>query len=212
MPIPAGVSKIVIHAETPSHSEIAEWGFWVNQAPTDQATADSILGAYVTGVQNNFGALCSIITNDTTYTQARLYSYPTGGPASSYVFDEALTGGVGTSTYVTLPLQTSMCITLRTGQNGRSKRGRIYLPAHAASLGNTHLFTAAAVTSVVGAIAGALSTAAQASGTAPVVVSQTLTSFTEITSVDADLVPDIQRRRANKMPTTVRESAAVTTA
>lgn len=106
------------------------------------------------------------------------------------------------------PTQLACVMTLRTALSTRRGRGRIYLPLRAIAVGGNGLMDANGVNANVDRLATYLS--AQLLGGRPgVVVSTTAGNTHPITQVDADLVPDTQRRRVNKLRSS-RHASAVT--
>lgn len=206
--IPAGVSKVVVHATTDSSAEIAEWGFWIGYTPTSPTNANDSAAAIASAFQAHYGAIKALMSTDSTYDEIRLYGYPTGGPTATYVGAAPVTGGAGSGSG-SGPLQQAMVMTLRTGLAGRSHRGRMYLPAFGLNLSG-HIFASTPTSDAVEAVAAFLSAVNDAFPGGPVcVVSQTLSTATAVTSVDADYRADVQRRRANRQPTGGRSSATL---
>lgn len=146
------------------------------------------------------------------YTSATLYCYPTGGSSAAAIATAPITGKPGTSSASGAPLQTSMVLTLRTGQAGRSYRGRIYLPARGGMAAGSGGYLATGTGSVVNPVINWLHQIAILTpfpggvGARAGVASSRRGVFTSLTSITVDLKPDIQRRRANKLPTGVVNS------
>lgn len=114
----------------------------------------------------------------------------------------------GTATSGQLPLQVSLVVTLRSAIPTRRGRGRVYLPTCAfAMMGTGHLFSSTKVNTLVDKLA--LAFTSLGSGSNPVgVVSRVEGVIRPVVSIDADLVPDTQRRRSNEL-TSARHSHAV---
>lgn len=143
---------------------------------------------------------------DMVITAYDVYYYQ-GGVAVSH--QTAVVNHVGLTNGTAMPLQQACVMTLRSALSTRSGRGRIYLPATAAALTTaTYLFVATPVNQCVTALATWFTFIKSVSPLAAVVVSQTHGNTQPIVSVDANLVPDTQRRRANKL-TSARFSANV---
>jgi len=107
-----------------------------------------------------------------------------------------------------------MAITTGTDRIGASYRGRFYLPAHGQPLTDaTHLFPVAKVQDIVDSLGTFFTNFNHAGDLAYVneaqVISRTLGTGQLITSLSADLRPDIQRRRANQQPNGGRVTAGV---
>lgn len=190
-----------------SSGEIFATGFWMRPPSGTPATQvalntmnDDVALSFLATAINGFR---SIMASTSHYTGVTSYMY-NGGDTALLVAEHEFTPvqGVGQGGN-SLPLQTSMCLSLRTDVPGRSGRGRMYLPAHGSTL-TVHQFPTADVENVV--------TAAQAffedidgdgvAGTV-IVASETLDMGNAVNAVEVDSRPDIQRRRANRQ--TIRE-------
>lgn len=178
---------------------------WWDSSTTPPSVDDTSTGLFAatsefTTMITEFSNFWSSATSATDFDQ---YGYTGGGAASSHGHASLSVTGAGSAV---LPYQCCVVMTLRTGLPGRSYRGRMYWPATGTAISNTTgLLNTGLVNNCVDALAtffGALT-----GGTA-VVVSQTNTTMQEVTSVDADYVPDTQRRRVNKL-TSSRHSATV---
>jgi hypothetical protein len=91
-----------------------------------------------------------------------------------------------------------MVATMLTGQSGRSFRGRMYCPA--TNLGLTAgLIASGQVDAVATGLVDAIDAVRTDTTWRPMVVSITQSVMTEIIQVRVDDKPDIQRRRANKL-------------
>jgi hypothetical protein len=91
-------------------------------------------------------------------------------------------------------------LTLRTANATRSGRGRIYLPFVAQTLvAATGMLPSTNVNNLVDTFALWISEQITLGTNVPVVVSQSQSVVRTIVAVDADLVPDTQRRRRNKL-------------
>jgi hypothetical protein len=151
-------------------------------------------------------ALLSHMASDQVITAYDLYRYE-GGIATRH--DHSSVTHAGTDTDGHLPLQVACVLTLRTATLSRRGRGRLYLPTCGASMmsGSLHMFLESAVDTLVDDFANYLSMA-NTGGRVVSVVSRTGSSSEPVTSVDADLVPDTQRRRRDKL-TSARHSASL---
>lgn len=115
----------------------------------------------------------------------------------------------GTSSGSPLPLQLSTVLTLRTVNLSRSGRGRMYLPTNGEGIlsGVGHVWSNLVVNNLVDKFAAFLSDRVTNS-CLPVVVSRSQTLMRPIISVDADYIPDTQRRRRRQLVSS-RHSALV---
>lgn len=199
MAIPNDAAQITVSG-TAQGTETFSFGWWIDDSAhtagplldlnTDwQTFRDTLLGCMFTD---------QIITK---YTYRR-YS---GGVVVDQQEDDVNHPGTGSGT---LPLQIATVLTLRTATLSRRGRGRIYLPTCAAAMmaGDSHLFGTTRVNNLVNQFA---QYATSLSGVAPMqVVSRTASNMHPVTSVDADYVPDTQRRRRDQLATS-RHSADV---
>jgi hypothetical protein len=199
MPIPAGVARFVLVGHL-TGGETFETGFWETGDFATQAEVDSAASTFASGaVIGPLDNLRALITADCGYDEVRVYGYPTGGPAASFVGTASL-GAAGTGTGQ-LPLQTCIVATLLTGAAGRRRRGRMYLPACGAQL-SAHQLTTPSVTQVSSSVADLLSLGAPTPGHEAVVLSQVAGTHAPVTQVRVDSKPDIQRRRAESLAAT----------
>lgn len=109
--------------------------------------------------------------------------------------------GTGTASK---PFQTAVVSSLLTGRPGRSRRGRLYWPALAANISSTSLRLSTPSASAVGeAVRSFLSavTASAPAGKNPqlAVISETLSTATQVTQVAVGDVLDVQRRRRDSL-------------
>ena len=186
-------------------NEIFDTSFWISGGvPTTQGEATSVAGEIATLANTTIlgtNGLKTLLSNDCGLDKVKVYSYPEGGPQAQWIGEAAVASGNGTQASNILPLQCCVVTTLRTGQPGRSRRGRMYWPCTATDLDSGHNFTHAAtfLTQVKAFFDGVNATVAQ-SGVSVVVMSPTLSRTFVVNQVTADKKLDIQRRRAAAMP------------
>lgn len=201
MAIPDHATQIVISGTSESPEEWA-FGFWCTKALTG-IDRDSNLDALSEWVTFR-GSLLSCMATDQAITKytARLYI---GGVLHSQ--DETAVSHPGTSSGF-LPLQCATVLTLRTADLSRSGRGRMYLPTCGASMsrGDSHTWQTTKVSDLVDKFAAFCTSQVALSPVS--VVSRTHTVANVVNRIDADFVPDTQRRRRNQLATS-RHSAAV---
>lgn len=162
-------------------------------------------------------ALTNILSSDQAYDKITAYLYLDPKLKATYGASASFAGaGIAGSSSPSLPLQTSLCVTLGTGHSGASYRGRMYLPATGAAMQAGHTIADVNVTPVANAIAGTSTTdgllwdwaraldAAGTGGSDPVVYSRKLDLTNVITTVSIDNRPDVQRRRARSQVATSR--------
>jgi hypothetical protein len=210
MGIPADTYRVVLSGRL-SGGEIFETGFWVQgSSPDDQPSVTAQAGDWATFFGGSQVGIVKLLNTTSQYDKVTVYSYPTGGPHAAFIGEHAMAPLVGTGTQ-NHGDQTCLVMTLRTGQAGRRHRGRMFLPANGCSMDGNALVTSSQVSDAVDALAGMFTAyngpAAPASRV--VVVSSAASAAFPVTSVDADLRPDVQRRRANKQTTGVRQNAGV---
>ena len=213
MAIVAGVNRLSIVGTGPS-GEIFDTSFWVEGPVVASNTqANALAEAAATHfIASARAALLNLIYSDYVYRSIRAYCYPSGGPAASFIGEHSIGDAPGTASSPSLPLQTAMVASLRTGSAGRRHRGRMYLPASGAPITN-HQFQSTNVNNVSAGMA-AFFTALNADvvGATVHIVSQVGGgAVTPVTAVIVDAKPDIQRRRADKLVAASTTSTDVTT-
>jgi hypothetical protein len=142
--------------------------------------------------------LLSVLGSVDNYDRLDSYRY-SGGVAVEHHSVDFSHPGTG-SAAVRLPTQNCCVLTLRTANATRSGRGRIYLPFVAQTLvAATGMLPSTNVNALVDTFALWISEQITLGTNVPVVVSQSQSVVRTIVAVDADLVPDTQRRRRNKL-------------
>lgn len=200
MPIPSGSVKHVISGVLPGGEvfQTAWWEKWDGSTPIDNGYAS---GVATSSPFTTWLTAMKILWNaSTTVTALDAYLYLGGGAAASHGHATLSIVGTGTTVH---PNQVSVVMTLRTATSGRSGRGRMYWPA------NGCVYSAASgwlgssqVDSCVDATATFFSVRNTIIAGTVIIVSQTTTAQHSVTSVDADYVADVQRRRARKQSST----------
>jgi hypothetical protein len=198
MAIPNGVTRYVVSG-TLASGEIWQCAFYVDGWDPATFPTDATLATLpTTPPWDTFLADMSfLLAPADAITAVDLY-FITGGVAVKHAHVGFNMPGIGTARH---PTQCSVVLTERTALATRSGRGRIYVPATGIVITDNGLMTAGPVNALVDGFASVLTELSTDPLTA-VVVSQTLGVATPITSVDADLVPDTQRRRVNKLHST----------
>lgn len=221
MAIPANVMRLTLQGHG-TGADIWSNSYWWGVAPgssvpANNAQAATTLAAIIANAKFTafktflLGIMPAVCTTDS----ATLYCYPAGGPTAAAIAEQGI-AGVGTNGVGPMPPQTCMVASLRTGQAGRSFRGRVYLPKQSSVLSGGHQFpnseTSAAATAVAAFLSNWEADAILPDGTGmfAVVVSSKRGVASAITSVVVDSKPDVQRRRINKMTTENTNSHAVT--
>lgn len=205
MAIPADVVRLALFG-TLVGGEIWNTNVWARPVvypdpvvPDDEDSAQTLLNNFTTGTEWGafLNSLLALQRPGDSIDGAKLYSYRTGGPAATVIAEKAITGpGTGSSSH---PNQVCRVLTLRSAFAGRSRRGRMYLPAAGAVIAqSTGLFSDNGQTLVNNTANlfkhwANLTDAYYAS-----IVSQTLGSAVSVIQVDTDQRADIQRRRADR--------------
>ena len=207
--IPNGTTKLTVSGTQASGAERFAFSLYFTGYPGYPSAGyldPAILDSGSTSWNAFINAVLACCRPDTVITAYDVYYY-TGGVAVSHQTKVVSKAGTGTST--TLPLQVSCVLTLRSGLSTRSGRGRIYVPTTGLIVSTgTYLFSTGPVQSMVSTLATFFTFVKSVSPQQAVVVSQTHSSTQPIVSVDANYVPDTQRRRANRL-TSTRFSATV---
>lgn len=187
----------------------------VSGAP-DQAALNALLTAFQTAatVFWNGGTPVGLKARnmpDVTLTGFRAYLYSTGGTGqASLQAGTDITPIPGTGT-AALPTQCSLVASLLTGQPGRSRRGRMYLPYTVSNtLDTNHQITLAEAAIISGRVKTLIDSinASAITGFARVsIVGPTAASTVSSVRVDSEL--DIQRRRADKILAAFQSVAAI---
>lgn len=196
----ASTGRIVISGTAPQ-GEVWSTGFWITgPGPTSQADAqskiDTFANAGFAGPLDQFRAGLPTTGN---INRIRLYWYVSASPVgATYIADATFAPAAGTGTG-SLPEQTAIVATLRSGAAGRSGKGRMYLPCIARSL-TAHQLDNTQVTNIANNVASLLNAGGLVAGAAgrPCVNAQVLGNPVPVLSVSVDSRTDVQRRRADK--------------
>lgn len=195
MAIPAGVYKISFGGHLATLERFVT-SFWVSApslGPATDATATSLAVA-TAGVDFQAAAADLLCTSD-GYDSIDVYQYTGGSAAASHGHATISRPGTGTAIH---PKQIAAVLTLRTATTTRSGRGRMYLPATGLAVGGDGIFATSRIDACVDTLATWF-TAMNGIPEVPVVVSQTSSTSHPVTSIDADYVPDTQRRRRSAL-------------
>jgi hypothetical protein len=165
--------------------------------------ATSVGSTFNAGANLGWGALTS---NQSKLTELRAYTYPNlGGPAAAQAVHDYTTPVNGASSG-TAPYTCACVATLLTGVPGRANRGRMYLPADGTAF-TSHQFSstqcAAVATGVINLIDAIQSSTA--GGGNPIVIiagAKQLDPSRLVKQVRVDSLPDVQRRRQDKVQPT----------
>ena len=137
MSIPAGSTKVVLSGVSPQ-GEIFATGFWLSGGAINSEASANIAAQAIADMtkwtDTGDGSPVKLIGADTQYQTVTVYHYANAGSRAQFIGEAALAGQVGTANQGPLPLQCAVVVSLRTGLPGRSRRGRMYLPATNQSL------------------------------------------------------------------------------
>lgn len=185
------------------------WFFLNTSAPTqtdlDNQTTD------IATLWNTFTAtMIGDVYAGVSWQILNTYYYAGGSNNASLQSSHTLTANTGTRSTAGSPIDTCCVVTLLTGFPGRSRRGRMYLPCHdtiTATTGNFPSSTPVTYASGIGAFFNSYSSAHPGWGA---VVSRTLGDSLPITLVRVNSLPDVQRRRENKLAINSTSQTVVT--
>jgi hypothetical protein len=204
MGIPAGLTRVALSGKLGATEQWVS-SFWATghdaSEASDSSAAAIIAASPFTGFRSQ---LAGLMSGDDSFEALDLYYYDGSGAAVAHGHATGHIVGTGGGNH---PKQCSAVMTLRSSLSSRSGRGRMYLPATGVVVIAGGEMTHGDIDNTVDFLAvwfGALA----AGGFVPVVLSQKLSASNAVTRVDADYVPDTQRRRRNKLVTT-RHSHAV---
>jgi hypothetical protein len=211
MGLPAGVARYVLVGHLPN-GEIFNTGFWARYGDAVASQAGwqtsndtrytSFISTWVTVMKNYLDTTCG-------YDELRAYYYRDAGAGATYLSVTPI-NVAGTNASNPLPMDTAAVQSLRTATPGRSYRGRMYVPV-TNSLVTNHQFVTTLCSTQANATAAMFSSYnADSAGNYVAVVSRTLASYTKITRVIVDSIPDVQRRREQSLTPAFAPGATVT--
>ena len=191
MAFPGNVTRYIWSGTLPSGERWAT-GFYGQPLAVGgaQAQADAVDDAGSLGLAA-MTAMRALMSPQASIARFQVYTYGTGRTIVDQGDVTLALAGTGGTTL--LPNQTCAVLTLRTALRSRRGRGRMYFPATGATLASTGLFTSTVIQALANGVGPYMD------GNGAVVVSETGTISTPVDRVDADLRPDVQRRRADSM-------------
>lgn len=210
---PSALVKLVLEGSL-GQGEVFATGFWVPSIPDVgvaglQADVDSLRTFMQTGASGPLATLATLIDSGARYNGIRAYAYNAGDTAARAQVFSAFTSLFGGSGTGSLPLQSAIVATLRTGRIGRQYRGRMYLPCTAQPL-TAHQLGSTTITALLGALKATFNNAATYSSMgSPRVVSFTGGHTAAVTQITMDSKIDIQRRRAAKEAITTSGNVSI---
>jgi hypothetical protein len=206
---PAFLARFVLVGTLPGGEEWASGLWWtVNAAPANGPDFQSFVDEYAITAFGHAGWFQGQNVAGATWTGVKGY-YHASNPGAPAVFaGENVFGSpkVGTGSGQEQPNQVCVVASTLTGQSGRSFRGRMYCPA--TNLGLTAgVIASGQVDAVASGLVDLIDAVRTATTWRPMVVSITKDVMTEIIQLRVDNKPDIQRRRANKLVSTYRNTS-----
>lgn len=185
---------------------------------TNDAVDATELGSWVTTLQpliwptfngGSSGQWGRLTSSSTRLTDLRAY-YHASFTARASAVGEITHSGITGAGADAVPYTCAVVASLRTALSGRSYRGRMYCPADGAAL-TQHQFAAADtdyVANGIHALFGVLNSSTLAGSNPLVCVGSRKMNFgTIVTSITVDSLPDVQRRREDKV--TARSASQV---
>lgn len=209
MPMPAGwFCKFVIGGAV-SLSDDWSIGIWYHvpggdpgQTDFDQAISDGIQSFHNTWWSASSNPWSDQNAAGTKLTDGKGYLYENGVLRRQSQHSITPAPGTGSTPH---PSYVACCVTLRTAGFTRRERGRIYTPATAAATDtNSGLFTGLTTTALdnLSGCIGVFGHSGAPMPCDPAVVSQTGGSFSVVTSIKYDNLPDTQHGRNNQTAAT----------
>jgi len=116
-------------------SETFQFGFHVTDGLLIDASAQDVADSVRDSFSDQWDVLVgsqtpqSIYPTTTVFTGVTAYELDEETGSATDVAEAGFTGVAGTSSNPALPPNVAMCVSLLTGAPGRSKRGRLYMPA-----------------------------------------------------------------------------------
>ena len=194
----AGTIKVVMSGSLPNGTNFAMGFQTMAAAAPTQDNVDAACGYTSQAIASTFfDPVLDIMSPDTIIRKINAYGYNGGNTAS--VVGETAAGNPGLATEQTMPSQVAVVASLRSADNSRSGRGRIYMPATGLSLASGQL-SQSQCTNLAQAWAslfeGFLATGETGLPQTPSVASSKHDVSRPIVAVIVDSRPDIIRHRA----------------
>lgn len=205
MAIPDNLTKCVISGTLAGGKEIWNSAFWISGFTSGTFPSGGFLpGTVPTPWTDWFNAIVNLNAASMTILGVDGYFYQ-GGVAVKHEHSDVSYVGVGSTA---LPPQSAIVMTLRTALATRSGRGRMYLPITKTTAVDANGAGSSSLVNTLVDKTAALMSFWNVSPNNAVVVSQTNSSSSVITSVDADVIVDTQRRRRNNLTATRHSHSA----
>lgn len=179
--------------------DVFDFGFHAETSATVSA-ADALTQFEAAFDSTWWAGIASLFENNLHVTRQAVRTID-GTTGSTLDSAETAISYAGSSSDGSLPQEVACCVSIVTATAGRSTRGRYYVPCFAKSkLDDQGLFPSANITTLVGALADAHNAMfADTPSWVVGVYSRLLHGFTPATQLRIGTVPDVQRRRRNKL-------------
>jgi hypothetical protein len=205
---PAFLARFVCVGTMPGGEEWASGLWWtVNAAPANGPDFQSFVDEYAITAFAHAGWFQGQNVAAATWTGVKGYYHASNPGAAAIFAGENVFGSpkAGTGSGQEQANQTALVASMLTGQSGRSFRGRMYVPATDLGIANG-VVGSGQVDAVASGLVDLIDAVRTATTWRPMVVSVTKDVMTEIIQVRVDNKPDTQRRRANKLVSTYRNT------
>lgn len=207
------MARVVLSGTQPS-PEIWNTGFWLSGTAfaTSQDCADAASSVHTNAVSSGFKtALAPCIGFGANWNKVTVYSFIDGGAHAAHVGSFDVPSGAGSSaTGANGILQTCCVASLHSDTAGRRGRGRMFLPAAGIPVSGGHFNSSINVLADgLASLFTLLNGLTDVSWTVAV-LSNADSASRPVTSVVIDNRPDVQRRRANRFPSSSIHTSPVT--
>lgn len=173
------------------------FGIWFESS----GALGDVAGYWATAVGDIFTAdVLALYAPDVTVTTASVAEIDgtTGKQASRQDTELSL---AGTSSNEALPFEVALVVTLRTALATKAGHGRFYMPAPDVTNVSGGLWATASISTIVTAVSNGLATMVS-NGADPVIFHRSTLTSDPVTYFDIGNVPDVQRRRRDKLTVT----------
>jgi hypothetical protein len=179
--------------------DIFDFSFWTQSL--DGSSIDQVHLNAFTAINSAVVATADAYTGGVHFTGVKTHTYDLANFHTSLAVRESALDVAGTSSGDSLPQEVCMVLSLRTDTPGKSGRGRMYLPAIKSSqLTPDGLYQSVVIDEILTAWHDAWVTMTGSDqSTTPVVVSRLHHNAHAVTSMNIGNVPDVQRRRRNRL-------------
>jgi hypothetical protein len=191
-------------------SEVWQTGFWTAAItpPSTQAALQTDCDAIAAFVTTWWNAVKVDIAQGYALQKLNAYQYVAPSTSATLQASHQYTASPGTGGSSGNPLDTALVVSIRSAVPGRSHRGRMYIPFHNPINGSTGCCVASEYATYGTATKALFTSVAGYSSYVPVVVSRTHNTWDPVANIDTDNLPDVQRRRVNRLHPTATQVLA----